>query len=96
MLVARRGILFSKPDSLIKGHSIRRTVELVHQVLRVPRLGFQVFDTVFFVHKNILLFLPEAGGCDILSPIPRGPFTWCHALVGVPSLAGALFIVPFA
>nr|DAY20902.1 MAG TPA: hypothetical protein [Bacteriophage sp.] len=37
--------------------------------------------------------MPEAGGCDILSPIPRSAFTWCHALVGGGALAGALFVV---
>ena len=37
--------------------------------------------------------LPEAGGCDILSPIPRSFGTWCHALVGVSAPAGALFVV---
>nr|DAT63474.1 MAG TPA: hypothetical protein [Caudoviricetes sp.] len=40
--------------------------------------------------------MPEAGGCDILSPIPRGSFTWCHGLSSVTSRGSPLFIVPFA
>ena len=48
---------------------------------------------LFFVSIKNPPILPEAGGCDILSPIPRSCLTWCHALVGGATLAGALFVV---
>lgn len=94
MFAARRGILFTQPDCLVKSHAVGRPVEPVHQILRVACLELQVFDGAVFVQSKFLLaidFRPEEWYTVLAGLLVYS--IGSAALVGGGASAGASFIV---